>query len=83
MRRKVAAMADHGGPDPMTGLHDQLGVLGVALAQWDEREAAANKAAARHAGAEAVNAIDAILRQLYLLRGRLVREIRQDDDALG
>jgi hypothetical protein len=24
--------------DPMTGLHDQIGTLGVALARWSERD---------------------------------------------
>jgi hypothetical protein len=28
-----------------------------------------------------VNAVDSMLRQLYLVRGRLVREIRTADDA--
>ncbi len=72
----------HGGPDPMTGLNDQLGVLGVNLAYWDDRDRARDQAAARKAGSTAVDAIDSMLRDLYLLRGRLTREIRKDDDAL-
>jgi hypothetical protein len=70
------------GPDPMTGLHDSLGELGVSLAWWDQRESARDQAAARKAGSTAVDAVDDLLRQLYLLRGRLTREIRQADDAL-
>lgn len=66
----------------MTGLHDQLGVLGVALARWDDRDRARDKAAARKAGSTAVDAVDSLLRQLYLVRGRLTRELRADDDAV-
>jgi len=69
-------------PDPMTGLHDSLGELGVSLAWWDQRETARDKAAARKAGSTAVDAIDSMLRQLYMVRGRLTREIRQADDGL-
>ena len=67
--------------DPMTSLRDRTGVLGVALAQWADGEAAQDKAAARRAASAAVDAIDALLRDLYLLRGRLVQEIRQADGA--
>jgi len=47
-------MTGHGGPDPMTGLHDQLGVLGVALAQWDDRDRARDQVAARRKQPRAV-----------------------------
>ena len=67
--------------DPMTSLRDLTGVLGVALAQWADGDAAQDKAAARRAASAAVDAIDALLRDLYLLRGRLVQEIRQADGA--
>jgi hypothetical protein len=67
--------------DPMTSLRDRTGVLGVALAQWADGDAAQDKAAARRAASAAVDAIDALLRDLYLLRGRLVQEIRQADGA--
>jgi hypothetical protein len=67
--------------DPMTSLRDRTSVLGVALVQWADRGTARDKAAARRAGSTAVDAIDALLRDLYALRGRLVREIRQADDA--
>ena len=40
-----------------------------------------DKAAARHAASTVVDAIDALLRDLYLLRGRLIQEIRQADGA--
>jgi len=56
--------------DPMTSLRDRMSVLGLALAQWADRGTARDKAAARRAGSTAVDAIDALLRDLYLLRGR-------------
>ena len=67
--------------DPTTNLRDRTSVLGVALAQWADGNAAQDKAAARRAASAAVDAIDALLRDLYLLRGRLVQEIRQADGA--
>ena len=65
--------------DPMTSLRDRTGVLGAALEQWADRASAVDKAAARHAASTVVDAIDALLRDLYLLRGRLIQEIRQAD----
>lgn len=67
--------------DPTASLRDRTSVLGVALTQWADRGTAGDKAAARRAGSTAVDAIDALLRDLFVLRGRLVREIRQADDA--
>ena len=68
--------------DPMTSLRDRTGVLGAALAQWADGDAAQqDKAAARRAASAAVDAIDALLRDLYLLRGRLVQESRQANGA--
>jgi len=63
--------------DPTTSLRDRTGVLSVALAQWADGHAAQDQAAAMRAASAAVDAIDALLRDLYLLRGRLVQEIRQ------
>jgi hypothetical protein len=65
--------------DPMTSLRDRTGILGVALEQWADRASAVDKTAARHAASTVVDAIDALLRDLYLLRGRLIQEIRQAD----
>jgi hypothetical protein len=67
--------------DTMANLRDRTGILGVALVQWADRSTAPDKAPARRAGAAAVEAIDAMLRDLFVLRGRLVQEIRQADDA--
>ena len=67
--------------DPMANLRDSTAVLGVALSQWAGRSTAPDKAAARRAGTTAVDAIDAMLRDLFELRGRLVQETRQADNA--
>ena len=67
--------------DPTASLRDRTSVLGVALMQWADRDAAGDKAAARRAGNTAVDTIDALLRDLFVLRGRLVREIRHAGDA--
>jgi hypothetical protein len=67
--------------DPTASLRDRTSVLGVALTQWADRGTAGDKAAATRAGSIAVDAIDALLRDLFVLRGRLVREIRQTDGA--
>ena len=67
--------------DPTASLRDHTGILDLALAQWANRSTEPDKAAARRAGSTAVDAIDALLRDLFLLRGRLVREIRQADGA--
>ena len=62
--------------DPVASLRDRTDILSAALEQWANQATAADKAAARHAASTAVDAIDALLRDLYLLRGRLVQEIR-------
>ena len=56
---------------PTADLRDRTGVLDVALVQWADRSTAPDKAAARRAGTTAVDAIDAMLRDLFVLRGRL------------
>jgi hypothetical protein len=65
--------------DPLASMRDRLSQLGVSLAQHDQ---AADSAAARKAASAAVSAIDAMLRAIYPLRGRLVREISEADEAL-
>lgn len=67
--------------DPLASLRDQLGVLGDSLAQWQDRAQAADPVAARKAASAAVSAIDAMLRALYPIRGRLVRRISEADAA--
>jgi hypothetical protein len=67
--------------DPMTSLREGTSVLGAALAQWADRGTAKDKAAARRAGSTALDAVDALLRELFVLRGRLVQEMRRADDT--
>jgi hypothetical protein len=62
-------------------LEDPMGVLGVALAQWETRDDGQPQPEIRRAASTAVDAIDAMLRDLQLMRSRLVSEIRVSDDA--
>ena len=55
--------------------------LAVALAQWETRDDTRPQPEIRRAANTAIDAIDAMLRELYLMRGRLVGEIRAADDA--
>jgi hypothetical protein len=65
--------------DPVAGVRDRSSILCAALAEWADPGTAGDGAAARRAARTAVEAIDALLRDLYLLRGRLVQEARQAD----
>jgi len=67
--------------DLTASLRDHTGILCAALMQWADLGTSRDKAAARRAGHNAIDAIDALLRDLYVLRGRLAREIHQTDDA--
>jgi len=67
--------------DPVASLHERVGVVTAALEQWTGQTAAPDQAAARQAANTAVDAIDALLRDLYLLRGHLVQEIRHGGGA--
>ncbi len=69
--------------DPTASLQDRTGVLCAALVQWSDGATAADGAAARRAGGRAIDAIDALLRDLYALRGRLVQQVRQMDTVAG
>jgi hypothetical protein len=62
--------------DQVASLRERVGVLTAALEQWAGQAAAPGQAAAQPAASTAVDAIDALLRDLFLLRGRLVQEIR-------
>jgi hypothetical protein len=53
--------------------------LAVWLAVWEYRTEP--DAHARRCASDAVDAIDAMLRDLYLVRGRLTAEVRTADDA--
>jgi hypothetical protein len=67
--------------DPTASLQDRADALCAALIQWADGDTAPDKAAASRAGSAAIDAIDALLRDLYTLRGRLVRQVRQIDTA--
>jgi hypothetical protein len=67
--------------DPVASLRERVGVVTAALDQWTAQTAAPDQAAARKAASTAVDAIDALLRDLYLLRGHLVQEIRHGGGA--
>ena len=56
------------------------GFLAVALAQWMARDDSKADVGARQAANTAMDEIDAMLRELYQLRARLVSELRQNDD---
>jgi hypothetical protein len=68
--------------DPVASLRERADVITAALEQWagqataPGRATALDQAAARQAASTAVDAIDALLRDLFLLRGRLVQEVR-------
>ena len=66
--------------DPMTVLHDQIGILGVALAR---RASGTTPRRARGPPGRdtAAAAIDAMLARLYAARSALLTQIPQSDDA--
>jgi hypothetical protein len=66
--------------DATSRLDEHNGVLGVALAQWAARDDTKAEPEVRRAANTAMDAIDAMLRELHALRSRLVGEIRESDD---
>jgi hypothetical protein len=84
MRRDTEAVAfTEGGvmSDPMASLREHTSILSAALEQWAGQATVPDKATAQRAANTAVDAIDAVLRDLYLLRGHLVQQIRHADNA--
>lgn len=67
--------------DLSTPLDEELGVLNVNLAMWMARDDSKAEPEVRRAANTAMDAIDAMLRELHALRSRLVGEIRVSDDA--
>ena len=61
-------------------LEDPMGVLAVALAQWEARDDGKAQPEVRRAANTAMDTIDAMLRELHVMRSRLVGEIRDNDD---
>jgi hypothetical protein len=67
--------------DLTASLRDRTSVLCAALVERADPGIARDKAAARRASHNALDAIDALLSDLYVVRGRLAREIHQSEDA--
>ena len=67
--------------DVYAKLEDPMGVMSVALAQWETRDDTQPQPEVRRAANTAMDAIDTMVRELYAFRSRLVREIRDSDDA--
>ena len=59
----------------------QAAVIGYALGQWEDRDETRPQPEVRRAANTAMDAIDALLRELHITRARLVAEIRRADDA--
>jgi hypothetical protein len=64
---------------PLSAIRSHADDLGVWLGIWVNRSEP--DAHARRCASDAVDAIDAMLRDLHQVRGRLVSEIRAADDA--
>jgi hypothetical protein len=64
---------------PLSAIRERVDDLGTWLGIWENRNEP--DAFARRCASDAVDAIDAMLRDLYLVRGHLTSEIRQADDA--
>jgi hypothetical protein len=62
-------------------LEDPMGVLAVALAQWETRDDTKPQPEIREAANTAMAAINAMTRELDAMRSRLLSEIRVSDDA--
>ena len=67
--------------DVYARLEDPMGVLSVALGQWEDRDDTKAQPEVRRAANTAMDAIDGMLRDLHAMRSRLVGEIRDSDDA--
>jgi hypothetical protein len=65
----------------LSALHGHLGELETALALWESRDDTKAQPAVRQAANDAIDAIDAALRELHGVRAQLVGEIRVSDDA--
>jgi hypothetical protein len=65
--------------DALSVIREHAENLGTWVAIWEARKEP--DAFARRCASDAVDAIDAMLRDLYLVRGHLTSEIRQADDA--
>ena len=62
-------------------LEDPMGVLAIALGQWEDRDETRPQPEVRRAANTAMDEIDLMLRELHAMRARLVSEIRASDDT--
>lgn len=67
--------------DSVRRIRDEVDALAGAVACWAGRTDARPEPAQRRAASEAVAAADAILREVYALRGYLVDTVRVSDGA--
>ena len=67
--------------DVYAKLEDPMGVLSIALGQWEDRDDSRPQPEVRRVANTAMDAIDAMLAELHAMWTRLVGEIRQADDA--
>ncbi len=67
--------------DALSAIRNHVDELDVWLGIWSARDDSRPDAHARRCANDAMDAIDAMLRNLHLVRGRLVGEIRAADDA--
>ena len=73
----MTASTDYDGP--LSAIFEHAEDLGAWLAVWEARNEP--DAHARRCASDAVDAIDAMLRDLHSVRQQLITEIRQADDA--
>jgi hypothetical protein len=62
-------------------INERAGALGAALAVWATRDDSRPQAEIRQAANTAMDAIDAMLTDLYRARAALAGEMRASDDA--
>jgi hypothetical protein len=67
--------------DVYAKLEDPMGVLSVALGQWERHDDSKPQPEVRRAVNTAMDAIDGMLADLHAMRARLVSEVRAADDA--
>ena len=70
-----------GHDDALSAVRGQVGELAAALMLWSTRDDTKPQPDVRQAANDAMDAIDAALRELHGMRARLVGEIRAADDA--
>ena len=68
-------------PDPIESLWGHVRALDDAAAVWATRDDTKPAPAVRQAASDAVDAIDALLRELHEIRHRLIVETRRSDAA--